>query len=154
MLFINISIRCDKYINELERSKKIQHYWPLVLKNKGVSGLSCLKVPVHEVRSTLVRLTVRLQLHLSQDHSVDQECDLPHVSQGSNEPHIVPRLGTCRSSCVLLALRPAAALQRYHVTPERWSKPCWFYLEPCFIILNLSLPCLPVAVFSFHMPRI
>lgn len=31
------------------------------------------------------------------------------------------------------------------------AKPSWFQLEPCFIISDLSLPCLPVAMFSFHM---
>lgn len=55
-------------------------------------------------------------LHLSKGHSKGQECDPPQISQGSNELHIVLRLGTLKSSWALLAVLPPAALQAYRVT--------------------------------------
>lgn len=88
-------------------------------------------------------------VHLSQGRPEGQECDPPHISQGSNEPHIVPRLGTRRSSWALLAVLPPAALQAYRVTPILGQRGA--LLVPLrAIISDLSLPCLPVAMFSLH----
>lgn len=61
-------------------------------------------------------LVLPMMLHPSQGHSRGQECDPPQIPQGSNELHIVLRLGTHRSSWALLAVLPPAAPQAYRVT--------------------------------------
>lgn len=96
--------------------------------------MACTKKPWISLSVTPC-LVLPLMLHLSQGHSKGQECDPPQISQGSNELHIVLRLGTPQVQLGFTgspASSSSAGLSSYHDIGT--TKTSWFHLKHSFII--------------------
>lgn len=92
------------------------------------------------------------QVSVSWGLSGGEVCDLRQISQGCSELHVELRLGTLQVQLGFTSSPASSGSKGLSGYSDFGSaKSSWFHLVHCFIISDLSLPCLPVAMFFLSM---